>query len=324
MILNSKKILITGGLGFIGSNFVRFLISQKYDGNIILFDNNSIDNQISINEFRTYKNISIVFGDLLLEEPLYEALQNVQLVIHLAANSDISKGVNNPKIDFKNTVVATNNLLCAMLHNNVKKIIFSSGSGVYGDIPNIDIPEDYGQCMPVSHYGASKLCAESMISAFVHMHEFQALIFRFANVIGIGQTHGVAYDFIKRIRNNSETLEIKGDGNQQKSYIHITDVINGIMMTAKNYKGNIDYYNISTDDLITVKEIAEIVRDKMKVKDLKFSFGNTPYGWKGDVPKITLSNLKLKSLGWLPLMSTRLSIEKSIDEMLNENVINIL
>ena len=96
------------------------------------------------------------------------------------------------------------------------------------------------------------------------------------------------------------------------------------MLTSKNYNGNINYYNISTDDSITVKEIAEIVRNKMKVKDLKFTFGDTPYGWKGDVPKISLCNLKLKSLGWLPQMSTRLSIEKSIDEMLNENVINIL
>ena len=80
--------------------------------------------------------------------------------------------------------------------------------------------------MPISMYGASKLGAEGLISAFCHMFDMQAWIYRFANVVGERQTHGVGYDFIQRLRNNPDELQILGDpGNQSKSYIHVSDVI---------------------------------------------------------------------------------------------------
>ena len=223
----------------------------------------------------------------------------------------------NPSIDFDNTILATKNVLTAMLETGINNIIYPSGSGVYGDITDIAIPEDFGPLVPISHYGASKLSAEALISSFVHMHDFNALIFRFANVIGPGQTHGVAYDFIRKIIKNKKTLNVLGNGNQLKSYIHVDDIISGIFIALQNSSEKINFYNLSTDDSISVKDIAAIVISKMSL-ETKIVYGNTDYGWKGDVPKISLTSEKIKSLGWVPRYNSKEAMKISIDCMLNE------
>lgn len=316
-IFSAKKIFITGGLGFIGSNLICYLKKNKYNGEIIIFDNNSIDNVSALNKLKEFNHLKIIYGDLRLTQLLDESIKSCDLVVHLAANSDISKGIFNPKIDFENTVLGTQNLLNSMLKNNVKNIIFSSGSGVYGNVVKKNIPEDYGPLIPVSHYGASKLCAESMISSYVFMHDFNALVFRFANVIGTGQTHGVAYDFIRKVKKNNLTLQVLGNGTQLKSYIDINDIIKAIDISSKKFSNNIDFYNVCTDDSITVREIATMVIKKMKV-NLKINFGKSNFGWRGDVPKISLSNEKIKSIGWIYSMNTQQAMEHSINEMLKE------
>ena len=123
--------------------------------------------------------------------------------------------------------------------------------------------------------------------------DFQALIFRFANVIGPGQTHGVAYDFIRKILKNNKRLNVLGDGLQLKSYIHVDDIIAGIMVASNKFSNKINYYNLSTDDSISVKEIAHLVVSKMNL-NAKINYGNTAFGWKGTFPKISLSSERLK------------------------------
>ena len=316
-ILKSKQIFVTGGLGFIGLNFIKFLIDKIFKCKIIIYDNNSINNTHSLSYMRSKKNIKVIIAELLDLDKLKSSIKKSDLVIHLAANSDISKGVLNPDIDFDNTIITTKNVLTAMLSTGINKIIFPSGSGVYGNIDNIKIPENFGPLIPVSHYGASKLSAEALISSFVHMHDFQALIFRFANVIGPGQTHGVAYDFIRKILKNNKRLNVLGDGLQLKSYIHVDDIITGIMVASNKFSDKINYYNLSTDDSISVKEIAHLVVSKMNL-NAKINYGNTAFGWKGDVPKISLSSEKIKKLGWKPMYSSRQAMEVSIDCMLEE------
>lgn len=316
-IFKSKKIFITGGLGFIGFNIIEFLIKKNYLGEIIIYDNNSISNNRALKSLSTLSNVSIVIGELLDYKKTKSSMQGSDIVIHLAANSDISKGVFNPSIDFDNTIVATKNVLTSMLENEITQIVFPSGSGVYGDVNNINIPEEYGPLIPVSHYGASKLSAEALISSFVYMHDFTALIFRFANVIGPSQTHGVAYDFIRKIIKNSDELNVLGNGTQLKSYIHVDDIISGIIIALEKSFEKLQIYNLSTDDAITVKDIAKLVISKMG-NNTKIIYGNTNYGWRGDVPKISLSSEKIKKLGWNPNYNTREAMKVSIDCMLNE------
>ena len=316
-IIKSKQIFISGGLGFIGYNLIQYLIRKKYNGKIIVYDNNSISNNRALKSLSILNNVSIVIGDLLDYKKTKSSMQGSDIVIHLAANSDISKGVFNPSIDFDNTIVATKNVLISMLENEINQIVFPSGSGVYGDVNNINIPEEYGPLIPVSHYGASKLSAEALISSFVHMHDFTALIFRFANVIGPNQTHGVAYDFIRKIIKNSDELNVLGNGTQLKSYIHVDDIISGIFIALEKSFEKLQIYNLSTDDAITVKDIAKLVVSKMGNKT-KIIYGNTNYGWRGDVPKISLSSEKIKKMGWNPNYTTREAMKVSIDCMLNE------
>ncbi len=316
-LLESKKIFITGGLGFIGGNLIKHLTKLGYKNKIVVYDNNSINNTEIIELCNWMENIEIVYADLLDSEKINNCISGSDVVFHLAANSDISNGVFNPDIDFKNTVVATQNLLQAMLAENVKTIIFSSGSGVYGDISDRYIEEDCGPLTPVSHYGASKLCAESMIASFVFMHGFKGFVFRFANVVGDGQTHGVAYDFIKRLKENPATLSVLGNGYQKKSYIHVTDVLAGIFEVLNFETKPISYYNIATNDLITVREIADIVVNEMQLTNVKIEYGNTDFGWKGDVPIIMLDSRRIRNLGWLNQYSTYQAVVASVKSMIH-------
>ena len=201
--------------------------------------------------------------------------------------------------------------------NNVNKIAYSSGSGVYGDVGTTETPENFGPLLPTSMYGASKLGAEGLISAFCHMFDMQSWMYRFANVIGRNQTHGVGYDFIRKLRENPKKLLILGDGTQSKSYIHINDVLDAMLFIIKNTNEKVNIYNVATGDYITVNEIANIVVEKMGLHDVKFEYTGGKKGWKGDVPVVRFNLEKIYKLGWKVKYSSEQAVRKSIDEMLS-------
>jgi len=312
------KILITGGLGFIGKNLTSYLIKNT-NYSITIFDNNSIN---TFDSFRNYFNtdrITYVIDDLKTPSLLEDALDDIDLVFHLAANSDISKGVNNPQVDFLNTTTSTFNLLTAMKTKGVSKIVFSSGSGIYGMNEENIYDENYAPLFPISHYGASKLSAEAMISSFVHMHDMKAYIFRFANVVGDWQSHGVAYDFIRQLKKSPDKLVVLGNGYQNKSYIHVSDVLSAIFCVLKNGDDKkIQSFNVANDDLITVREIVKIILSEMKLTSTAVEYGTTAYGWIGDVPEIRLINDKIKSLGWNYKYNCDQSIRAAVKFLIKE------
>jgi UDP-glucose 4-epimerase len=200
--------------------------------------------------------------------------------------------------------------------NGVKEILYPSGSGIYGDLGITPTPENFGPLLPISMYGASKLACEGMISAFCHMFGMRAWIFRFANVVGKRQTHGVGYDFIRKLKSDPSRLEILGDGAQSKSYIHVSDVIGAMLIAYENSTDRVNIYNVAADDYIDVAAIAGIVIEEMGLEGVKLKYTGGDRGWKGDVPKVRFVLDKIHRLGWSACYNSEEAMRRSIREQL--------
>jgi UDP-glucose 4-epimerase len=307
---------IAGGAGFIGSHLVRKILREEPKSHVVVFDNFSSGKTWHLSEVLQNKNLKIIEGDIKNIELLSASMKGCDCVYHFASNPDISKALTQPDIDFWEGTYLTNNILESIRTNNVNKLIYASGSGVYGDTGLIELNEDYSPMIPISTYGASKLAGESLISSYCYMFDLNAAAFRFANVVGPNQTHGVGYDFINKLTNNPGSLQILGDGSQSKSYIYVDDVLNAIRTVELNFLKNYNYYNVATNDYITVKEIAEIVVGLMKLENVNYHFGDSARGWKGDVPIVRLNSDKIRKLGWQNKYSSKQAITESVKSML--------
>ncbi|ADI74121.1 NAD-dependent epimerase/dehydratase [Methanohalobium evestigatum Z-7303] len=313
-IPSKTKILITGGAGFIGSHILDLLM--EYDNEILIFDNLSSGNENFIKHHINKNNFKFIDGNLLNFKEIDSACEETDFVFHIAANPDVKLGSENTKVHFDQNIKATYNLLESMRKNNVKKIAFTSTSTIYGEADIIPTPENYGPLVPISLYGASKLSCEGLISSFCHTFDMQSWIFRFANIVGNRSNHGVIFDFIKKLKINPNQLEILGDGQQRKSYLHVHDCVNAILYSINKSNNTVNIYNIGSEDTINVTEIAEIVVDEMGLKNVEFNYTGGSRGWKGDVPKMMLSIDKLKNLGWEPTYNSEKSIRDTVKALI--------
>ena len=307
--------LITGGAGFIGSNMTDRLLNDEKN-EVTIIDNFCSGQMSYIKDHQKNNRFNLIKGDMLDIELLKDIIQGQDFVYHFSANPDIAKGMIQTDLDLKQSIIATYNLMEAMRIHNIKNIVYSSGSGVYGDVGFIETAESFGPLLPISMYGASKLGAEGIISAFCHMFDIQAWIYRFANVVGRRQTHGVGFDFINKLRKNSEMLQILGDGKQSKSYIHISDVIEAMLYTIEKSNDRVNLFNVATYDYITVNEIAKIVIEEMALNNVILEHTDGDRGWKGDVPVVRINQRKINNLGWKPKLSSIEAVRLSIKEML--------
>ncbi|MBI5001013.1 MAG: NAD-dependent epimerase/dehydratase family protein [Euryarchaeota archaeon] len=290
------KCLVTGGAGFIGSHLVDRLLDK---GNQVrVFDNLSSGRMEFLGAAQKKKGFEFVEADLLDLEKVVAAMKGVDMVFHIAANPDIRYGTTQTDVDLKQGTIATYNVLEAMRRCGVKKIAFSSSSTVYGEATKIPVPEDYGPVMPISLYGASKLAAEGLITAYSSTFDIQAWIFRFANIIGSRGTHGVIVDFINKLEKSPRELEILGDGTQSKSYLLVEECVDGIMHAIGRSNEKVNIFNLGCEDWVTVARIAEIVVGELGLKEVSFNYTGGKRGWRGDVPKIMLAPAKLGKLGW--------------------------
>jgi UDP-glucose 4-epimerase len=235
-------------------------------------------------------------------------------VIHLASNPDISRAVTDPDIDFREGTQLTRDVLEAMRISGVPRILYASGSGVYGDLGTTEVSEDQGMLIPVSTYGASKLGGEALIASYCHMFGITGRAFRFANVVGPRQTHGVGFDFVRQLAANARVLRILGDGSQSKSYIWVGDVVNAVLSANEKSQNRFDVFNVGTGDYITVTEIAELAVEAMglKPKFVGFEYTGGDRGWKGDVPIVRLNTNRIQNLGWRRSRSTRQALADSL------------
>ncbi len=309
------KAFVTGGSGFIGSHLVDKLMDRGYT--VTVYDNLSSGKKQFLEQHFKKNNFSFIEGDLLDLEKLKNSIKNHDVVFHIAANPFVRLGEKQTRLDLEQGAIATYNVLESMRLNDIKKIVFSSSSVVYAETPPIAIPENYGPTLPISLYGAGKLAAEGLISAFCGTFDFQAWILRFANVVGIRGTHGVIVDFIDKLKKKPHELEILGDGKQKKPYLHATDVVDGILFVFDHSNEQINLFNIGCDSNTTVTRIAEMVVEEMGLKNVKFKYTGGKRGWAGDVPRFQLSIEKIKKLGWKPRYTSDEAVRKAIREILN-------
>lgn len=302
------KAFITGGSGFIGTFVAQALARNKVD--VTIFDRREPSAEL-------LSLCNYIQGDLLDLQKVKDSIGGNDVVYHLAANADISLGAKDTALDLQLTTIATYNVLEAMRIRDVNSIVFLSGSGVYGDMSTSQCVESAGPLLPISLYGASKLAAEGLISAFSNMFDMKAVILRPANVVGGGQTHGVLFDFIQKLKRDSHQLEILGDGNQTKSYLHISDLYDAITTALKYEHERVFVVNVASADTVDVNWIAERVIEFLDLPGVKITHTQGKVGWIGDVPTINLSTSKLRQLGWCPQYSSREAIDKALRELLN-------
>ena len=309
------KALVTGGAGFIGSHLIDALLSKGYEVSCI--DNFSSGKREFIEH--NLERIELYEGDLLRQQDISKAIDGCDVVFHLAANPDVRIGAINTRTHVDNGILATYNLLEEMRKKSINKIIFTSSSTVYGEASIIPTPENYGPLIPISLYGAAKLAAEALISSYCHTFDMEAIIYRFANVVGPRSTHGVIYDFIKKLRKNPQELEILGDGKQRKSYLYVDDCIDAMLFGMDKAKEKVEIFNIGSEDWVEVKEIADIVSEEMGLKpEYRFTGGIDGRGWKGDVKFMRLDISKLKNMGWKPKHSSREAIRLTAKWLIKE------
>ena len=310
------RAFVTGGAGFIGSHLVDRLIAE---GNFVsVFDNLSSGRREFIQQHFGNDCFKFVEADLLDLDKVKKAAVGHDLVFHFAANPDARLGIENTELDLRQETIVTYNVLEAMRANKIKGIVFASSGTIYGETPIIPLPENYGPLLPISLYGAAKLACEALISAFCHIFDMQAWIFRFANIVGKRATHGVIYDFINKLKGNPSELEILGDGSQRKPYLHVDDCIDGVLHGFRNSHDKVNVFNLGCSTTTDVTTIAQFVVKEMGLNDVQFKYTGGDRGWPGDVPQVRLDVTKINRFGWTAKSTSDEAVKKAIKDILEE------
>lgn len=313
------KAFVTGGAGFIGSHLCERLLSLGYQ--VTAYDSMLLGRRELLKACLDHPKFQLIEADLIDLDRLKTETRGIDVVFHLAANSDISQGAARTDIDMRNGTIATYNVLEAMRVNVIPKLIFPSTSAIYGEASVKPTPESYGPLFPISFYGASKLACEGMVSAFSHNCGIQAWIYRFANIVGSHATHGAINDFVGRLLQNPKRLEVLGNGTQRKSYLHVSDCIDGILAGFAKTTAPFQCVNLASRGVSNVRFIAEeVARQMSEATGTKSEvvFGEGDRGWVGDVPYTYLDGTLMESIGWQARLDSDGAVRTAVSEVIKE------
>jgi UDP-glucose 4-epimerase len=284
-----SPVVVTGGAGAIGAVLTRKVAEAGHPVRVV--DNLSSGRRERLKDLEAAGKVEFHHHDLREADGLPKIFQGAESIWHFAANPDIQKGTEDPRIDLEHGTLATANVLQAARTAHVPRILFSSSSVVYG-LPTIfPTPESYGPLLPHSQYGASKLASEALISAFCYSYQMRGWIFRFANIVGPGMTHGVIYDFLQKLRRDPGRLEVLGDGNQAKSYLWVDDCVDAMRVAEERSHDPVNVFNLGT---------------------ARIEYTGGAQGWTGDIPKQLLSVERIQALGWKPQFDSSAVVDKAI------------
>jgi len=317
MRLSGRKVFVTGCAGFIGSHMVDALL--RNDNDVVGIDNLAAGKMAHLAEAHRSKRFKFIPLDL-LKKDIAPAMNGCDVVFHFAANPDVRQGPSNTRTHFDQNIEVTFRVLEAMKDLKVKNIAFPSTSTVYGEAAQIPTREDYGPLVPISIYGASKLACEALIASYAYTFDMEAVLYRFANVVGSRSTHNVIHDFIHKLEKDHARLEILGaDPGTNKSYVHVSDCVDGMMTGAEKATSRVEIYNIGSEDTLDVRGIADSVVNGMRLENVRYDWTGGVQGgrgWIGDVKLMRLDVEHLKSKGWAPKMSSGQAITKAVHEIL--------
>ena len=326
--------LITGGCGFIGISLIaRLLLDTDANHNIRILDNLSTgtrDDLSSVAPFLEVENIDklsasldgieLVVGDILDEGLAYKVTKNIDVIVHLAANTGVGPSVEDPRVDCYTNVIGVFNYLDAARINKVPRFIFASSGAPAGEVdPPIheELPPH-----PVSPYGASKLAGEGYCSAYNKSFGIDTVILRFGNVYGPRSLHksSVVAKFIRQAL-DGETLEVYGDGKQTRDFIYIDDLIDALISSSHFDNIGGEVFQIASGMETTVGEMTDNLINVMKqhgVKDIKVINGEARIG---DVKRNYSDTNKAKlRLNWQPKINQEEGLLKTVKYFLNETV----
>jgi len=311
------RVVVVGGAGFIGGHLVERLLRSTTTRRVVVYDNFTSGRDWHLDGVASDPRLEVIRADVSEQDQLEAAMSGCDTAIHLASNPDIARAMADPTVDFAQGTALTHAVAEAARRSGIALVLYASGSGVYGDLGELEADERHGPLEPVSTYGASKLAGEALLCAYSHMFGMRARAFRFGNVVGPRQTHGVAFDFIRKLLENPARLEILGDGTQSKSYIHVDDVADAVLSVGTLGDHAFDVFNVATGDYLTVNEIAELTIDCLGLDrgavELVRSGGSR--GWQGDVPIVRLSTEKIRRLGWSNRYGSREALAAAITSM---------
>jgi UDP-glucose 4-epimerase len=306
---NIDRAFVSGGAGFIGSHIVDRL--TRAGVHVTIYDNFSTGQEQFISHHGNDPKVRIVRADVLDSDRLEREMAGCDFVFHMQANADVRGGIQLTRVDLEQNTIATWNVLEAMRINRIRHIAFASSATVYGEPDIFPTPENYAP-LQTSLYGASKLAGEAMIQAYSEYFDMTCYVFRFVSWIGERYTHGVIFDFIKKLKADTQVLEVLGDGKQRKSYLDVTDGVNGIFFGVQRAKERKNIFNLGHDTFMNVLDLAKIVVAELGLKGVRYHTTGGERGWPGDSPFVHLDTSKLKALGWQPHVSIEQSIRNTV------------
>lgn len=302
----NKKILITGGAGFIGSNIAAFLSHKGY--RIVIMDNLTSGYKINL---LPLKNAVFLQKDIRDRKNLAEAARGVSLIFHLAASVGNTRSIENPVYDSSTNILGTLNVLEAARANGVDRVVFSSSAGIFGELKTLPIREGHPQD-PDSPYGVSKLAAEKLCLVYNKLYGMKNVCLRYFNVYGPHQRFdaygNVIPIFAQRIL-EKKPLTIFGDGRQTRDFVNVRDVV-AANVRAGGSKTARGVFNIGSGTRITINKLAErmihygsevpIRHGPPRAGDVRHSLADIRKARKtfGFQPSITMENGLREYLEW--------------------------
>lgn len=288
-----------------GSHLVDKLIDTH---EVVVLDDLSTGSMDNLAVHVDNKHFTFIEGRISAEAVVKAAIEGVHTVYHFAAQPDVRLSTELPYWDFEVNVVGTMKLLEVMRKSDVNRMIFaSSGGTVYGETEVLPTPES-AALRPISNYGAAKGAIEMYLSSYSTLYGFSSISLRLANIIGSKLVHGVIYDFYRSLKRDSTILEVLGNGEQEKSYLYVTDAVEAAILLAGTLPSGFHPVNVASGEKLKVSRIAQIVIAELGLLDTRIEYAGGERGWPGDIARTDIDTSLLMSLGWQP----RVSIDKAI------------